>query len=414
MSNPLTAAKERAVAGANAVRGRFPALDHLFRAYTRYTADTGDRLAAAVTYFGFLAFFPLVVLAVSVLGFVLANNDTAIVQVQRQFEAFAPGLASQLPLREIVAARQGTGILGLVGLLYAGLGWVDALREAIRTVWHHNVKAGNIVVRKVVDVTVLAGLGLTLAASVVVSGLVSSATSWLLALVGLADAPGVALLLRVLGLALVVLVDVAVFLYLFIRLPRLTIPWRRVVKGAVFAAVGFEVLKYAGAFYVRHTTANPVYGTFAVIVGLLIWINLVSRFLLFAAAWTVTAPYDTDVAPSGTAGPKEAEKAGVPKEFADPDADGVRTLQEDGAPSPLRPALQGKPGVGFGDEEPGEQPAGRPPAARAADTRRPVAPAVPHEHAVRAAGRVGAGALVAAVLAVVVLGARCLRDLVRG
>src|SRR5512144_2564533 len=365
MATVLTGLQGRAGAAAGSVRRRVPALDHLVRAYTRYVADTGDRLAAGVTYFGFLSFFPLVVLAVSVLGFVLADNDAAIREVQRQLEAFAPGLAHQLPIPEIVAARQGLGVLGLAGLLYAGLGWVDALREAIRTVWHHNVKAGNFVVRKLLDVTILAGLGLTLAASVAASGLVTSATTWLLGLVGL--------------------VDVAVFVYLFIRLPRLTIPWRRVVKGAVFAAVGFEVLKYAGAFYVQNTTRNPVYGTFAVVVGLLIWITPVSRFLLFAAAWTVTAPYDTDVAPSGTAGPREAEKAGVPKEFAEPDADGVWTLQERGAPSPLRAALQGKPGVGLGDEERGEGSATAKASEKTADARA--------GGGVRTAGRLDTGAL---------------------
>jgi membrane protein len=391
MATVLTGLRGRIGAAAGSARRHLPALDHLLRAYTRYTADTGDRLAAAVTYFAFLSFFPLVVLAVSVLGFVLADNNAAIKEVQQQLEDFAPGLAHQLPIPEIVAARQGLGILGLAGLLYAGLGWVDALREAIRTMWHHNVKAGNFVVRKLLDVTVLAGLGLTLAASVAVSGVVTSATAWVLGLVGLADAPAAGRVLRVLGILLVVLVDVAVFLYLFVRLPRLTIPLRRVVKGAVFAAVGFEVLKYVGAFYVRHTTANPVYGTFAVVVGLLIWINLASRFLLFAAAWAVTAPYDTDVAPSGTAGPTEAEKAGVPERFAEPDADGVWTLQEGGAPSPLRAALQGKPGVGFGPEE--EE--GRPSAAANA----------PRRHRPRA--------LVLAAVGIAVL-ARSVRDLVRG
>src|SRR5512144_1533731 len=66
MATVLTGLHGRAGAAAGSVRRRVPALDHLIRAYTRYVADTGDRLAAGVTYFGFLSFFPLVVLAVSV------------------------------------------------------------------------------------------------------------------------------------------------------------------------------------------------------------------------------------------------------------------------------------------------------------------------------------------------------------
>jgi membrane protein len=60
------------------------------------------------------------------------------------------------------------------------------------------------------------------------------------------------------------------------------------MRGCLFGAVGFEVLKLVGTYFVGHTMRNPVYASFAVIVGLLIWINLVSRFILFTAAWTAT------------------------------------------------------------------------------------------------------------------------------
>ncbi len=46
-------------------RNKWPFLDHLIRAFGRYQADAGDRQAAAVTFFGFLSFFPLIALATS-------------------------------------------------------------------------------------------------------------------------------------------------------------------------------------------------------------------------------------------------------------------------------------------------------------------------------------------------------------
>jgi len=100
----------------------------------------------------------------------------------------------------------------------------------------------------------------------------------------------------------------------------------------------------------------------------------VSRFLLFSAAWTVTAPYDTDVAPSGTAGPEQAEKAGVPKEFADNDPDDPALLQKDGAPTPLVAVLQG------------EQPAQDPPEGRPGEQGKPVQSAGSPEPARTATG----------------------------
>lgn len=325
-----------------AVRRSRPFVDHAARGYSRYSADGGDRLAAAVTYFGFLSFFPIVALAFSVAGFVVDAYPSAQTDLIKQINSFLPGLADKLDVASIGRAKVGSGLIGLAGLLLAGLGWVDALRDAIRTIWHHNVEAGNFVVKKVVDIAVLAGIGLTLIVSIAVTGVASAATTWFLDLLGIGTSVGARVFVRVLGIALAILADMGLFLFLFTRLPRVSTPWRRVLKGTLLGAVGFEILKVVGSLLVARTTKNPVYGAFAVIVGLLIWINLVSRFTLFVAAWTVTAPYDTDVAPSGTASEEMAKKADIPTEFADNDPDDPPTMLKDGAPAPLANAVQGK------------------------------------------------------------------------
>jgi membrane protein len=325
------------------LREKRPALDHLIRAFGRYTADAGDRQAAAVTFFGFLSFFPIIALATSILTYAL--GDEAVNTVIEQVNSYAPGLAEQLQLRDILsdnAAAGATGLVGLAGLLYSGLGWVDALREAVRAVWHHNVTEGNFLVKKAKDVVILVGLGGTLLLSIAITSLTGAFSDFALELVGLDRSPVATAVTWVLGLALGLLTSTAIFLFLFWRLPKVQSPFRRVVKGALLAGVLFEVLKRVGALYIERTTENPLYGSFAVIVGLLVWINVVSRMLLICAAWTVTAPYDSDIEPSGTANAETAKKAGIPTEFADQDPDDPPTLQEDGAPSPLAAAVQGQ------------------------------------------------------------------------
>ncbi len=403
----------KAKSAVNRLRRARPSLDHLIRAYSRYTADTGDRLAAALTYFGFLSFFPLVALAFSVLGFVVHNDPALQAKVTANISSYLPGLVGtrpgQLNLQTIANARAGAGIAGLVGLLLAGLGWVDALREAIRSIWHQKVKAGNFLTRKLLDTGILAGLGLTLVISLAVSGLAAAATRLLLDAVGIEKTLGARVFTSALGIALGLLADTALFLYLFLGLPRVQTPWRRVIKGAVFAAVGFESIKVLGAFYIKRTTGNPLYGTFAVVIGLLIWINLVSRFLLFCAAWTVTAPYDTDVAPSGTASPEQARKAGVPEEYADQDPDDPPALREDGVPTPLVPVLQGR-------TPPQHEPTGRPVTDDAGDRSlpRPVpVDELPGAGPTRAAARIGLGALALGGVGVAAYALRGIRALVR-
>ena len=390
-------------------RERRPALDHLVRALGRYSADAGDRQAAAVTFFGFLSFFPLLALATSLLSYVL--GDEAVGTVVREVNAYAPGLAEQLQLRDILSDNTkagATGLLGLAGLLYSGLGWVDALREAIRTIWHHNVQAGNLVVKKLNDVVVLVGLGVTVLLSVAISAATGAFTGFALDLVGLDVGIVATSLAKVVGVALGLLTSTGLFLFLFWRLPKVQSPFRRVVRGALLAAVLFEVLKRVGAFYIDRTTENPLYGAFAVIVGLLVWINVVSRVLLICAAWTVTAPYDSDIAPSGTASPDAAREAGIPVEFADTDPDDPPNVQEEGAPSPLLGAIQGRP------TERGDAPQGT---TAVRDRPRTMAsPEGPPERAktvARSAATFLSGALGAALVAVLLHVARTARDVFR-
>ncbi len=344
-----------AVAG---VRGKAPWLDHLIQAGQRYSADQGNQYAAAITYFSFLSLFPLLLLTVSVLGFVLAGHPELTARVIKGISDALPGQSKDV-IDGAINSRKAVGLVGLLGLLYSGLGWVGNLRTAIRTVWHQNVSAGNVVTSKVNDLLILAGLGLALVASVAVSGVGNAATSFVIEKLSLGGVPGSGLLTRLVTIAIAMAANVVIFLYLFVRLPRVQAPFRRVIKGAIFAAVGFECLKLIGAYYIARTTAHATatYGTLGVVIGALVWINLVSRFVIFAAVWTVTAPYDDDVPPSGTADPATAAAAGIPTEFADAsgapdgsDATPDRRLV-DGSPSPLTPALSDKPGVGYGGRD---------------------------------------------------------------
>ena len=407
------------------VREKRPFLDHLVRAFGRYQADAGDRQAAAVTFFGFLSFFPILALATSILSYAL--GDEAVGTVVREVNAYAPGLADQLGLEDILSDNRkagAAGAIGLLGLLYSGLGWVDALREAIRTIWHHNVKEGNFLVKKAKDVVILAGLGVTVLLSIGISAATGAFTGFALELVELDDSWVAFALAKVLGVALGILTSAALFLFLFWRLPKVQTPFRRVVKGALLAAVLFELLKRVGAFYIERTTENPLYGSFAVIVGLLVWINIVSRMLLICAAWTVTAPYDSDIEPSGTANAATAEKAGIPTEFADNDPDDPPTIQEQGAPSPLAAAVQGAtPSQDVPEGRPSQQPAAPAPhgGARVAALKgsggvavleRPEPSQGKAELVVRQAAQFTAGALGMAVMAVLLHLGKTVRDLV--
>ncbi|MBO0827371.1 MAG: YihY/virulence factor BrkB family protein [Streptosporangiales bacterium] len=274
-------------------RGRSPAFDHMVRAYKRFSDQNGTMLAGSVTYFGFLSFFPLLAVAFAILVYVVVVYPDARAQVENALQSTFPGLIGtgegRIDLSKTTGAGVGVGIIGLAGLIYSGTGWIDALRDALRSMWLQPPdKAPNIVIKKLLDLVVLVAFGVALVASVSFSSLATSATRLAVDAVGGSHVTGMGVTLRILAIVVAVAFDSVVFALLFGVLPGVRSPLRLLVRGAVLGAIGFEVLKLIGTWLIGRTTSNPVYGAFAIMVGLLIWINFVSRVTLLAAAWTAT------------------------------------------------------------------------------------------------------------------------------
>jgi membrane protein len=285
----ITTARERAVRTLRGARRHWPWFDHLSRAYERYQRHRGDRMAAAITYFAFLSFFPLLALAYALLGYVVVFSEEARGYLVEAVDSVLPGIADRLAVEQIAQAKATAGAIGLVGLLITGVAWVEALREALREIWDNDpTGGGNFLMRKLGDVGVLLFLGTVLILSVAVSTFTTSGTHWALHLLGQDRMPALGTVLRLLGVAVAICFNTLVFLVLFSRLSGTRAPWRRIIRGALFGAIGLEVLKLLATFLVGHTTRNPVYASFAVVAGLLVWMNVVSRFTLFTAAWTAT------------------------------------------------------------------------------------------------------------------------------
>jgi membrane protein len=91
---------------------------------------------------------------------------------------------------------------------------------------------------------------------------------------------------KLLGIALAVAGDMIIFWWVLVRLPQVDLPGRVALKGALLASVGFEILKIVGSYTIAHTANSPTAGPFAGVIAILIWIQLVARWLLFSCAWT--------------------------------------------------------------------------------------------------------------------------------
>ena len=310
------AARERVKAHLALACARRPQLDHAVRAYKRYERRRGVRQAGSVTYFAFLSLFPLIALGFACLGYVIEWFPEADDDIQRGIADALPGLVGsdpgQINVDQIADAKTGVGLLGLAGMFWVGTAWVDALRESVRSMFGQDPEGGgNLLVKKLQDVVVLVALGVSLAASVALSSTVTSATGLVVDVLHISDGQAVTWALRAVAVAMAVCSSAALVAVIFWRLSGVRIPRRRLLQGALLGGVAFEALKLFATYLVGHTMDNPVYATFAVAVGLLVWINFVSRVTLLAAAWTATEPYNDQPSPdeggSGAAGYSDAD-----------------------------------------------------------------------------------------------------------
>jgi membrane protein len=270
--------------------------------------NNGSQYAAAITYFSFLALFPLLLLAVSVTGFVLHSHPALEADFFRQVSAKVPGsFGSTLrdALQTAIDKRAGVGIVGFVGVLLSGLGWIANLRAAVDAVWGRPERQRSFIGARVANLLVLAGLGLGLVVSLGLTVAGTALTEQILRAAGLDHVFGVGLVLKVLGIGLAIAGDMLIFWWVLIKLSDAHPPERVAWKGALLAAVGFEVLKVVGTYTIAHTANSPTAGPFAGILAVLIWIQLVARFLLFACAWTATVAAEAQGA-AASIGPIEA------------------------------------------------------------------------------------------------------------
>jgi membrane protein len=283
------------------VRSKRPIIDHLFQAAGRYSQDQGGRLTSVITLPGFLSFFPLLGLALSVAGFVAHYDAGAQQQITKAINGYFPGFDVQSLVTSITAHRTSTGIISLVGLLFSGLGLITTLRGALRSLFHLPQSAGNFFVAKGKDLLTLVTLGFALLVSFGLTAVATSATTVVADHLSFLSGTFAQVLLRIVTFLIAVGGDVLLFGTAYVLLPQTESRLRDTLDGALFGAIGFEILKSVGAIYLQRTTSNPLYGTFAVAIGLLVWTKIVAQLFVFAAAWAVTAPYDPDTPPSATA-----------------------------------------------------------------------------------------------------------------
>jgi len=293
------------------VRERRPFVDHVVRMVQHYGTSQGNLHAGAVTYFAFLSFFPLLALAFFAVGYVSQVYPDADDQLRKGIEDLLPGLiggSNGISLSDVRSFSGLAGVIGLVGVLYTGLGFIQVLREALTLTFGRPLPTASFVAIKLRDLVGLVTIGGTFLVSVAVGSGVSRFSELLLELVGLGSE--LSPLLAVLAIVVSVAINTLVFFVMFSRLATSGLPTRAMWSGALLGGIGLEVLKQASTTIIGLTAGNPAAQAFGIALTLVVVFNYFSRLALFAACWAYTAP-DARAA-RGDDGPDPVQGPGLP------------------------------------------------------------------------------------------------------
>ena len=270
------------------IRRKSPLIDHAVRTVEHYLAVHGSIQAGAVTYFAFLSFFPLLALGFAVIGYVARVYPDAQANLVDAINEILPGMVGeeegQISLATLQAAAPAIFSVGVLVMLYSGLGWLSAMRDALLVVFEKPRRdQPNFVVGKLRDLAAMVSLGLVLLGSVAISGVVTALSERILDLVGLGS--GLTWLLNLLAILVGLLANAVLFFAFFKLLGDPEDPPGSLWSGALLGAAGFEVLKQASRLLLRSTAEQPAFQAFGIALILVVWINYFSRVVILAAAW---------------------------------------------------------------------------------------------------------------------------------
>ncbi|BBZ06631.1 inner membrane protein YhjD [Mycolicibacterium doricum] len=292
------------------LRARYAWFDHLMRAQGRYRDSKGDFFAAAVTYFTVFALFPLTMVGFSIGGFVLANRPDLLARLQGRIRTAVSGDMGQQVIEVMnsaIESRTSVGLIGLATATWAGLGWMNNLREALSQMWgQQRGELSGFIGTKLSDLLALVSTFLALAVTIGLTALgdkqlMRGVLDWL----QVPELPGLSLGLRITSLLVSVLVSWLLFTWIIARLPRESISFRSSVRAGLLAAVAFEIFKQAGSLYLQSVVNGPAGATFGPVLGLMVFAYITARLILFSTAWAATSRDNMLAAPVDPPGPAQ-------------------------------------------------------------------------------------------------------------
>jgi YihY family inner membrane protein len=240
----------------------------------KFADDNAGRFAALIAYYGFFSIFPLMLVLVTLVGYVIRNDRQLQLSIIHSAVSQFPVIGAKI--EQSVHALRGSIpalVFGIVTSLWAGLGVVNTIQSVMDEIWYvPKARRRGFPQRVARGALVLLILGVLIVVSGALAGIVTSSSR-------------VPMLARAASFLIPVVLDAVFLVVLFTWLPARDVSWSDALPGAIAGAVAWEVLISIGAFLVDRKVrdATQLYGFFGTVLGLLSWLFLGAQILVIAA-----------------------------------------------------------------------------------------------------------------------------------
>jgi membrane protein len=252
---------------------RWKWLGTLLEMHARVGETNGGSVASAATVQFFVALFPLILVAIAALGFVTSNDASVTGDIIDGLGLTGSAARTvQDAIETAQESRRAATVVGVLGLLWSGLGVTTAVSMAVRTPWQRKIEG--IKTKGFGLIWLLVG-ALTLGGAIGAGALLNRTPEAV-------PRPVVTVGLILVGIVL----ELGFFLWTFWILGDRRAGWRAFLPGAVVGALGLEVLKLVGTVLVPRMVASSssLYGPIGIVFAIIAWLTIFSKLIVYASA----------------------------------------------------------------------------------------------------------------------------------
>lgn len=269
-----------------------------YRAYQRYSVTDAGLLAGGIAFSALFGIAAALTLMWTAFMATLGDDPALRAQVVETVNTWLPGVLSTPTSRGMVdpddlvlsSPLHPASIAATAVLVWTAVGIMTNIRSCVQTMFGIVAPPGNLVVQKSRDLLGFLGLAVGIVLSSVVGTAASTLGGRVTRLLGLGGGTAAAVFARVGGFALAIALAAVTFAFLFHVVARVRAPRRDLLLGCLLGGIAVHVILTAGTSLVSSNLDNALVAASASVATLLLFVNLLSRVLLYVAAFTANPP----------------------------------------------------------------------------------------------------------------------------